>query len=69
MSISRATEAKWRTFQLMIVEARAFSAHAAMSMSYVCPPITPLRWALRSARQVLGRRKVYDRRFAPVRLQ
>ena len=52
MPIFGATAAKWRTFQVMIVEARAFSAHAAMSMSYVCPPITPLRCALRSARQV-----------------
>ncbi len=52
MPISGVAAAKWRTFQVMIVAAPAFSAHAAMSMSYVCPPITPRRCALRNARQV-----------------
>ncbi len=52
MPISGVAAVKWRTFQVMIVTAPAFSAHAAMSMSHVCPPITPRRCALRNARQV-----------------
>ena len=52
MPISGVAAAKWRTFHVMIVAAPAFSAHAAMSMSYVCPPITPRRCALRNACQV-----------------
>ena len=52
MPISGVAAAKWRTFQVRIVAAPAFSAHAAMSMSQVRPPITPRRCALLSARQV-----------------
>ena len=39
--ISGAAATKWRTFQVRMVAAPAFTAHVAMSMSYVCPPITP----------------------------
>ncbi len=50
--MSPAKGSKLRRFQVRMADAPALSAAVAIRASYICPPRTPRRWALRTASQV-----------------